>query len=101
MDVRDGPTPSAGSGQSWPTFLSCVALFLSVQRLYGADSQGTCEMAFEIWVALIICVLSFPLTIEAFLLSGAHDGRQKPKEKERRVPYAMAPFPTHRAKSWA
>lgn len=72
---------------------------LICECLYREEFQGRCEIAFEIWVALKICVLFFPFTIEAFLLSGAHDGRKKSKEKEMRFLYAMAPFPTHRAES--
>lgn len=72
---------------------------LICECLYREKFQGRCEIAFEVCVALIICVLFPPFTIEAFLLSGAHDGRKKSKEKEMRFLYATAPFPIHRAKS--
>lgn len=60
MGVRDRTAPSVGgAGYAGPFFLWCIALFSSANVCTGEEFQSRSEFAFEIWVALIICVLFF------------------------------------------
>ena len=77
MGVHDRTAPSVGGSRPcWPTFSLVHRFILICECWLGEEFQGRSEIAFEIWVALIIYVLFFffSVKIKAFLLSRTHGG---------------------------